>query len=144
MNIFTQFGLTANGSNTYTTSEVDNIITLLDISSMLNIVNDSGPNMVYILNTRYTESEVHTPISTSYNKSETDNMFNQKVDTSGDGVIQGILDAYVFRCSEIKLTNDDDLNSWTMTQQAANESTTDLKPRNHLLVCIYKPKELHT
>ena len=37
-----------------------------------------------------------------YNKTETDNMLNQKVNTSG-GTIQGNLEAYVFRCDEIKI-----------------------------------------
>ena len=94
---------------------------------MLNIINNNGVNVTNILNTRYTKSEVDTLIPTSYNKPETYNMLNQKVNTSGNSVIQGILDAYVFRCGEIKIKNDDDLNSLTLTQQAANESTIDLR-----------------
>ena len=62
-----------------------------------------------------------------YDKTETDNMLNQKVNASGDSVIQGILDAYVFRCGEINIKNDDDQNSLTLTQLAANESTIHLR-----------------
>ena len=122
-----QLGLKANGSNTYTKSEVDNMITLLDISSMLNCINNNGTNIVDILNTRYTKSEVDTLISTYYNNTETGNMLNQKVHTSGNSVIQSNLDAYLFRCGEIKVKSDDDLNSLTMTQLAAHESIIDLR-----------------
>ena len=135
----THLDLDATGLNTYTKSEVDNITNPLDISSMLNPMNNNGTNMIDILNTRYTKSEVDTPISTSYNKTETDNMLNQKVNTSGDSVIQGIWDAYVFRCGEIKIKNDDDLNSLTLTQLAANESTIDLrteKPFDNMYLTI--------
>ena len=38
-----------------------------------------------------------------YNITETDNMLNQKVNTSGNSIIQGELDAYVFRCGEIRI-----------------------------------------
>ena len=103
------------------------MITLLGISSVLSLINNSGTNTVDILNTRYTKSEVDTPISTSYNKTETGNRLNQKVNTSGDSVIHGSLDAYVFRCGEIKIQNDDDLHSLTLTQLAANENTIDLR-----------------
>ena len=58
---------------------------------------------IYICNTRYTKSEVDTFRSTSYNTTETDNMLNHKVNISGDSVIQGILDAYVFRCGGITI-----------------------------------------
>ena len=47
-------------------------------------------------------------------------MLHQKVNTSGHSVIQGFLDAYVFRCGEINLKSDDGLNSLTLTQLAAN------------------------
>ena len=52
----TQFGLTANGLSTYTKSEVDNIINLLDIPPVLSIINNKGTNIVDILNTRYTKN----------------------------------------------------------------------------------------
>ena len=94
---------------------------------MLNHINNNGTHIVDISNTRYTKSEVDTLISTSYNKTETGNMLNHTVNTSGDSVIQGMLDAYVFRCGEINIKNDDGLNSLTMTQQAANESSIDLR-----------------
>ena len=58
----TQFDLTANSSNTYTNSEVDNIISLLDISSMFIIISNNGANITNILDTRYTKSEVDTII----------------------------------------------------------------------------------
>ena len=103
--------LKASGLNTYTKSEVDNIITVLDISPMLNFINNNGANIVDIFNTRYTKLEVDTFLSTSYNAAETDNMLNHKVNTSGNSVIQGSLDAYVFRCGEIKIKSDDGLNS---------------------------------
>ena len=123
----TQFDLKANGLNTYTKSEVDNIINLLDIPSMLGIINNNGSNIVDIVNTRYTKTEVDGLKPTSYNKTETDNLLNQKVNTSGDSAIQGILDAYVFRCGEIKIKSDDDLNSLTLTRLMANESIIDLR-----------------
>ena len=112
--------------NTYTKSDVDNIISLLDISSMLSPMNNNGTNMVDKINTRYTKSEVDTITSTSHKKAETDNMLNQKVNTSGNSVIQSMFDAYVFRCGEIRNENGDDLNSLTLTQLAANESTIGL------------------
>ena len=47
----TQFDLKANSSNTYAKSDVDNIIHILDIPSMLSTINNNGTNIVYILNT---------------------------------------------------------------------------------------------
>ena len=41
------------------TNEVDNIMTLLDVSSMLNLIYNNGTNIVDILNTRYTKAEVY-------------------------------------------------------------------------------------
>ena len=57
---------------------------------MLNLINSSGTNIVDVFNTRYTKSEVDTLISTSYNKTEPGNMLNQKVNTSGNSVIQDV------------------------------------------------------
>ena len=37
------------------------------------------------------------------------------------------MDAYVFRCGEIKIERDGDLNSLTLTHLAANESINDLR-----------------
>ena len=42
-------------------------------------------------------------------------------------MIQGSLEANVFRCGEIKIINDDDLNSITLTQLSANRSIIDLR-----------------
>ena len=78
---------------------------------MLGVINNNGPNMVDILNTRYTKTEVDGLVSTSYNKAETDNLSNQKINTSGNSVIQSSLEANVFRCGEIKITSDGDLNT---------------------------------
>ena len=77
------------------------------------------------LTTNYTNSVDLTTVS--YNKTETDNMLNQKVNTSGNSSIQGELEAYVFRCGEIKIKNDDDLNCLSMIQLTANESIIDLR-----------------
>ena len=41
-----------------TKNEIDDIITLLDISSILNIINNNGTSITHILDTRYTKSEV--------------------------------------------------------------------------------------
>ena len=106
--------------NTYTTSEADNIINLLDIPSMLSTINNNGTNIVNILNTRYTKAGVYTLISASYNQTETDNMLNQKVNTSGNKVSPGSLEANVFRCGEITNINDDDLNTLALTQLTSN------------------------
>ena len=53
-------------------------------------------------------------------------MLNQKVNTSG-GTIQGELDAYVFRCGEIRIKSDDDLNCLSLIQLTANDSIIDLR-----------------
>ena len=74
----TQFDLKATGLNTYTNSEVYNIMHLLDLPSMPSTIINNGSNIVDILNTRYTKTEVDGRISTSYNKAETGNMLNQK------------------------------------------------------------------
>ena len=78
---------------------------------MLNLIHKNCTNIINIISTRYTKSEIDTLISTSDNKTDTGNMLNQKVNTSGDSVIQNILDAYVFRCGDIGIKGDDDLNS---------------------------------
>ena len=52
----TQFDLKANGSNTYTKSDVDNMINLIDVPSMLSIINNNGSTIVDIFNTRYTKN----------------------------------------------------------------------------------------
>ena len=66
----TQSGLKTHGLNTYTKSEVDNIINPLDIPPMLSTINDNGTNIVDILNTRYTKTEVDTLISSPYTKNK--------------------------------------------------------------------------
>ena len=53
-------------------------------------------------------------------------MLNQKVNTSG-GTIQGDLEAYVFRCGEIDIKNDDDLNCLSLIQLTENEYIIDLR-----------------
>ena len=87
---------------------------------MLSSITNNGTNIVDILNTRCTKTEVDTLISSSYNKTETGNMLNQKVNTSGNNVISCSLEANVFRCGEIKVISDDDLNALTLTQLTAN------------------------
>ena len=94
---------------------------------MLSIINNNGTDIVDILNTRYTKTEVDTLISTSYNKAETGNLLNQKVNTSDNNVISGSLEANVFRCGEITTINGDDLNALTLTQLTANQSIIDLR-----------------
>ena len=94
---------------------------------MLSTINNNGTNKVGILNIRYTKTEVDTLISTSCNKAETDNLLNQKANTSGNNVVPGSLEANVFRCGEIIITNDDDLNTLTLTQLTANQYIIDLR-----------------
>ena len=53
-------------------------------------------------------------------------MLNQKVNASG-GTIQGELEAYVFRCGEININNDDDLNCLSLIQLTETESIIDLR-----------------
>ena len=120
-------GLTANGLNIYTKSEVGKIIHILDIPSMLSTVNSNGTNKIDILKTRYINMEVDGLISTSYNNAETDNMLNRKINTSGNRVIHNSLEANVTRCGEINMISDDDLNSLTLTQLSANRSIIDLR-----------------
>ena len=91
------------------------MITILDVPSMLSIINNSGTNIVDILNTRYTKTEVDTLIPISYNKAETVNLLNQKANTSCKDVIPGSLEADVFRGGEIRVIKDDDLNALTNT-----------------------------
>ena len=93
---------------------------------MLNIIHNSGAIIVDIPNTRYTKTEVDTLTSTSYNKTETGNLLNQKANTSGNYVIPCSLEADVFRCGEIKIINGDDPNALTLTQLRANEHIMDL------------------
>ena len=49
-------------------------------------------------------------------------MLNQKVNTSGNNIISGSLEANIFRCGEIKLINDDGLNALILTQLTTNKS----------------------
>ena len=86
---------------------------------MLSIITNNGTHIVDILNTRYTNTEVDGLISASNNKTETDNLLTQKVNTSGNNVMSGSLEANVFRCGEIKVISDDDLNALTLTQLTA-------------------------
>ena len=67
---------------------------------MLRIINNNGTNIVDILHTRYTRTDVYTRISTSYSRAETDNLLNQTVNTFGNNVISSSLEADVFRCGE--------------------------------------------
>ena len=46
--INTQLDLKANSLNTYTKNEIDNTITLLDMSSILSLINNSGTNIINI------------------------------------------------------------------------------------------------
>ena len=100
---------------------------LLDIPSMLNTINNNGTNIADILSTRFTKTEVDTLISTSYNKTEIGNLLNQEVNTPGNDVISGSLEADVFRCGEINNINDDDLSALALTQLTANGSIIDLR-----------------
>lgn len=59
-------------------------------------------------------------------KTETDNPLNHKANTSGNDVISSSWEANVFRCGEIKIINDDDLNALTLTQLTTNEPTIGL------------------
>ena len=56
-----------------------------------------------------------TLTSTSYNKAETGNLLCQKVKASGNNVSSSRLEANAFRCGEIKVVSDDDLNALTLT-----------------------------
>ena len=123
----TQIDLKANCLNTYTKSEVDNIMNPLDIPSMLSTINNNATNIVDISNTRYTKTEVDTLISTYHSKTEIDNLLIQKVNTSGNNVISCSLEANVFRYGEIRTINDDDLNALTLTQLTANEYIIELR-----------------
>ena len=142
MDILTQFGLKANSLNTYTKSEVYNIINLLGIPSVLSIINNNGTNIADMLNTRYTKTETDTLISTSYNKTTTGNRLTQKVNTSGNNVIPGSLEAKVFRCGEITFINDDDLNALTLTHLTANGSIIDLRTQESVANTYLKIKGL--
>ena len=92
---------------------------------MMGFIHNNGTDIVDMLNTRYTKTEADTFISTSYNKAETGNMLNQKVNTSGNNVIPCSSEADVFRCGEIRIINGDDLNA--LTQLTANESIIGLR-----------------
>ena len=94
---------------------------------MLSIMNNNGTNIIDILNTRYTKTEVDTLMSTFYNKTETGNLLNQRANTLGNNVISNSLEANVFRCGEIKMINGDDLNALTLIQLTANGSIMDLR-----------------
>ena len=105
--------------NFYDKTYLDNQFTLkVDVSELANLVTTE------YINTKYTNTVDLTSIY--YNKTETDNLLNQKVNTSGGG-IQGDLSAYVFRCGEIKINNDDDLNSLSMKQLTPHDSIFDLR-----------------
>ena len=106
--------------NFYDKAYLDNQFSLkADLSELANLVTTE------YLNAKYTNSVDLTTIY--YNKTETDNMLNQKVNTSGNSSIQGELDAYLFRYREIRIKNDDDLNCLSMIQLTANESIIDLR-----------------
>ena len=77
----------ATSLSTYKNIEVNNIISHIGIPSMLSSINNNGTTIVDILHSRYKHTEVDTLISTSYAKSETDNMLNQEVNTSGGNVM---------------------------------------------------------
>ena len=107
--------------NFYDKTYLDNQFSLkTDVSELTNLVTTE------YLNTKYTNTVDLTTVY--YNKTETDVMLNQKVNTSG-GTIQGDLDleAYVFRCGEIRINNDDDLNCLSMIQLTPNDSIFDLR-----------------
>ena len=74
-----------------------------------------------------------------YNKTETDNMLNQKVNTSG-GTIQGELGAYVFRCGQMIIKNDDDLNCLSLIQLTENESIIDLRTEESFAYMYFRIK----
>ena len=57
---------TINSSNTYTQSDVGDIINILGISSMLTIINANGINIADMSDTRYTKSEVDNLINNIY------------------------------------------------------------------------------
>ena len=59
-------------------------------------------------------------------KTKADNLLNQKVNTSGNNIIPCSSEANVFRCGEIRIINDDDLNALTLTQLTANGSVINL------------------
>ena len=94
---------------------------------MLSTINNNGSNIVAVLNTRYTKTEVDGLISTSHTKAETDSLLDQKVDTSGNSVFRGSLEDNAFRCGEIEIINDDGLNSLALTQFSANRSIIGLR-----------------
>ena len=88
------------------------------------------------LTTKYTISVDVT--SVFYNKTETGNVLNQKVNTSGNSSIPGGLDAYLFRCGEIRIKNDDDLNCLSMVQLTANESIMGLRTEGTFAKMYFK------
>ena len=65
-------------------------------------------------------------------------MLNQEVNTLGNSSIQGMLDAYLFRCGEIRIKNDDDLNCLSMIQLTANESIIDLRTEDTFANTYFK------
>ena len=118
----TQFDLKATSFNTYTKSEVYNKLTLLDISSMLHLINSNGTNTVDVLNTRYTNSEAYNIIYTFYIEVQTGNLLNVKVSISGNSAVQGDLSAWTFRFLDLKVKHNDDDNCLTLTQILPNQS----------------------
>ena len=101
--------------NFYDKTYLDNQFSLkADLSELTNLVTTE------YLTTKYTNSVDLTTVY--YNKTETDNMLNQKVNTSGNSSIQGRLDAYLFRCGEIRIKNDVDLNCLSLIQLTATYS----------------------
>ena len=59
------------------------------MSSAYHPINNNGTNIVDILNTWYTKSEINNIIPTSHIKTKTGNLLNLKVSTSGSSAIQG-------------------------------------------------------
>ena len=122
-----QFGLKSNSLNTYTKSEVDNIMNPLDIPSMLSIINNNCTNIVDILTTRYTKKQKlillyriliiqQKPIICYIRKS-----IHQVM------MISCSLEAGIFRGGEIRIVSGDDLHALTLTQFTANGSIIDLR-----------------
>ena len=69
-------------------------------------------------------------------------MLNQKVNTSGNSVISGSLEANVFRCGGINHISDDDLNALALTQSTANEPIIDLRTEESVATMYLKVKGL--
>ena len=109
---------------------------------MFSSINNNCTNIVDILSTRIARTEVDTLVSASYNKAETGNLLNQKVNTSGNNVISCSLEANVFRCGETDIVNDDDLNALTLTQLTANGSIMDLRSEESFANMCFESQRL--